>query len=97
MNSAECLRAIQKVLEETVCDPREEGADGLERIDVIVGAWDEKALPGVTATLRWALDLIDMYDVRLAEIDGAEIVYSATHVTGKRAARVVLRLLEDLE
>ena len=50
MTSTECLRAIQKVLEETVCDPREEGADGLEKIDVIVGAWDEKALPDQEAT-----------------------------------------------
>jgi hypothetical protein len=42
--------------------------------------------------LQWALDLIDMYDARLAAIDGPELVYTETHVKGKEQAR---KLLEE--
>lgn len=39
---------------------------------------------------RWALDLIDLYDERLAKIDGPELVYSKTHLAGKAKARKAL-------
>jgi len=47
----------------------------------------------VIPTLSWALDLLDMYDERLADIDGAEQVYSEIHVAGKAHARAVLATL----
>lgn len=42
--------------------------------------------------LRWALDLIDMYDKRLAAIDGPEMVYTAAHTDAKERVR---RLIEE--
>jgi hypothetical protein len=42
--------------------------------------------------LEWALDLIDLYDKRLAAIDGPSAVYTGTHVEAKEQAR---KLLED--
>lgn len=38
-----------------------------------------------------------MYDKRLAEIDGAEKVYTPTHRLGKETARRVLKCLLDAE
>jgi len=40
--------------------------------------------------LEWAMDLIDMYDERLASIDGREKVYTAVHIAGKHQARTAL-------
>src|SRR5688500_246720 len=40
--------------------------------------------------LSWALDMIDMYDERLAGIDGRERVYSTVHLAGKAKARAAL-------
>lgn len=40
--------------------------------------------------LSWALDIMDMYDTRLAGIDGHERVYTATHLAGKAKARAAL-------
>jgi len=40
--------------------------------------------------LSWALDMIDMYDERLAGIDGRERVYSTVHRAGKAKARAAL-------
>jgi hypothetical protein len=37
--------------------------------------------------LEWALDLIDLYDKRLAAIDGPEAVYTETHVRQKQMLR----------
>lgn len=45
----------------------------------------------VTDTLSWALDIIDQYDERMAPVDGAERVYSPTHVKGKALAQRVLQ------
>lgn len=41
--------------------------------------------------LEWALDTIDLYDKRLAEIDGPELVYTETHVRAKELARGILK------
>lgn len=46
----------------------------------------------VASALSWALDLLDMYDQRLAAIDGVERVYSPTHLEGKAKARKALRM-----
>lgn len=40
--------------------------------------------------LSWALDILDMYDERLAQIDGKERVYSPVHLAGKAKARTAL-------
>lgn len=40
--------------------------------------------------LKWALDLLDRYDERLAEIDGAEMIYTQAHTKAKKAARELL-------
>jgi hypothetical protein len=40
--------------------------------------------------LNWALDLIDLYDNRLAAVDGAKAVYTETHIKAKEQARKVL-------
>jgi flagellar biosynthesis chaperone FliJ len=42
---------------------------------------------------EWALDTLDQYDTRLAEIDGKELVYSAVHVDAKKQARAALQKL----
>lgn len=44
----------------------------------------------ISEWLSWALDVLDMYDERLAEIDGADLVYSPVHIAGKAKARAVL-------
>lgn len=49
----------------------------------------------VTDSLSWALDLLDKYDERLAQIDGAAMVYTPVHIEGKALARRVLKSLED--
>jgi hypothetical protein len=41
-------------------------------------------------SLFWALDLLDLYDERLATIDGWARVYTETHIEGKRLARARL-------
>jgi hypothetical protein len=43
--------------------------------------------------LSWALDLIAMYDARLAQIDGPKLVYSDNH---KRAVNQARALLDKL-
>lgn len=40
--------------------------------------------------LEWALDLIDMYDERLSQVDGPELVYTKMHVQMKARVREVL-------
>ena len=40
--------------------------------------------------LEWALDLIDLYDKRLADVDGLEAVYTETHIKAKEQVRKVL-------
>lgn len=40
--------------------------------------------------LEWALDVIDMYDQRLAAFDGPEMVYTETHVKAKEQVRQLL-------
>lgn len=48
-------------------------------------------LCGLTASLSWALDLLDMYDKLLIELgEPREMVYSSIHLAGKKHARVTL-------
>lgn len=42
--------------------------------------------------LEWALDLIDLYDKRLADVDGPEAVHSEEHIKAKKKAR---KTIED--
>lgn len=49
-----------------------------------------------TDTISYLLDLLDMYDERLAEIDGEEKVYTARHKAGKQRARECLDWLRRL-
>lgn len=53
------------------------------------------AIDEVREALSWSLDLIDMYDERLAEIDGKELVYSPVHLRGKEKARKILSTLSQ--
>lgn len=46
--------------------------------------------------LKWALDLIDMYDKRLAALDGPELVNTETHVKAKEQARKLLQEYEAM-
>lgn len=41
--------------------------------------------------LEWALDIIDLYDQRLAAFDGPELVYTETHVKAKEKVREILK------
>lgn len=45
---------------------------------------------GMEAALSWALDMLDRYDARLAQIDAPDLVYSAIHLEGKAKARRAL-------
>lgn len=42
---------------------------------------------GALEMMSWALDLLDMYDSRLAKLDGPEYVYTPVHVAGKVKAK----------
>jgi hypothetical protein len=44
----------------------------------------------LVVALDWAMDLLDMYDERLAKIDGADKVYTTIHLLGKECARAAL-------
>ncbi len=45
-------------------------------------------------TLSWALDVLDLYDKRLAQIDGEERVLTEKHVAAKERARGHLRQMK---
>ncbi len=51
------------------------------------------AFTDTITTLEWALDLLDMYDKRLAQIDGGERVYTQVHIEAKELARRHLAFL----
>lgn len=46
--------------------------------------------------LEWTLDLIDLYDKRLAEIDGSDSVYNEVHVKAKEQARKMLEQYKQM-
>lgn len=45
---------------------------------------------GVLSALWWALDLLDQYDTRLANVDGHDRVYTPVHLEAKAKARKAL-------
>jgi hypothetical protein len=53
----------------------------------------DRAWAGCREALSWALDMLDLYDERLARIDGRERVYSPSHLAAKEKARSALDLL----
>lgn len=81
-NGIRCaLQAIQKPIK---CSP----------VSVTVG--EETIVPKskvgeLVDALSWALDLLDIYDTRLAGIDGHDAIYDPTHVAAKAKARTALR------
>lgn len=104
---SELLDAAKQVLEPTPEGPTEEALNDLE---VAVhraegGNIDQRVqlayLKSWAETLSWTLDLLDLYDERLAEIDGEERVYTDDHVAAKEKARGHLeemrRGIENLE
>lgn len=50
----------------------------------------EKRITALELALEWALDLLDMYDSRLALIDSPSEVYDPIHVIAKAKAREAL-------
>lgn len=88
--------ALRAELDNVACQIGNEGPHTIEhviacgmvgKLTTIIGRAQYKNL---RESLHWALDLIDMYDERLASIDGKELVYSPVHVAGKERARMVL-------
>jgi len=52
----------------------------------------------LVAHLRWALDLIDMYDKRMVQLgDPRERVYSAAHVQAKQETRLLVAAREGVD
>lgn len=47
--------------------------------------------------LKWAMDILDMYDERLAEYDGEDLVYNSVHVDMKSNVRALLANAESLD
>jgi hypothetical protein len=87
---AEAVLAVARDYAHEEHEARERAEGEVAEAKAIIGADKPRDGDGLVPALSWALDMLDMYDKRLAERDGAERVYSPTHVAGKAKARAAL-------
>lgn len=78
------------------CGTKELECPSCHRMDNLSFLIANELIYQVEKTLSWTLDLLDMYDERLAIIDGPEKVYSMEHLNGKAHARWILERTKNI-